>query len=230
MSRSAYRAVVGIWLVAVLGCGDDPFYPRSPTLSIRSGDQQVGKAGADLAEALVVSVTDQDGKGVSHATVDWSVTSGRGVFWSWEEWEIEQVGSLSSRTGNSGLTSASFVPLALGRTIVTARATSFSGVDVGSVTFTVTTDTLLIPVGDRVDWKLSWPDGPREVEVPVGTPVEWISEGRSSIASTATPAGGASFDSGTLEEGESFRFVPEVPGTWAYRDQITGNSATLTAH
>lgn len=230
MSRSVLRSMMGIFVVAVLGCRDDPMFPRVLTLDVHSGDEQVGKAGGDLRELLVVSVTDEHGAGVSHVTVDWYVTAAKGVFSSWEGWDIEQVGTLSTQTDQWGLANASFTPLALGQTTVTARATSFSGVDVGSVTFTVTADTLLIPVGDRVDWELFWPQGPREAEVPVGTPVEWISDGLASIASTSAPAGGASFDSGTLEEGESFRFVPGVPGTWAYRDQITGNTATLTAH
>lgn len=230
MSRSVLRGMMGILLVAVLGCREDPMFPRVLTLYVHSGDEQVGKAGGDLEELLVVSVTDEDGVGVSHVTIDWSVTSGKGVFWSWEEWEFEEVGTLSTRTSRSGLANATFIPLALGQTTVTARATSLSGVDVGSVTFTVTAHTLLIPVGDHVDWALFWPHGPREVEVPVGTPVEWRSDGRAAIASTSTPEGGASFDSGTLQPGESFRFVPDMPGTWAYRDQITGNTATLTAH
>lgn len=48
------------------------------------------------------------------------------------------------------------------------------------------------------------------------------------IRSTSTPAGGASFDSGSLTEGERFLFVPGVAGTWEYVDQVSGATGTLT--
>lgn len=42
------------------------------------------------------------------------------------------------------------------------------------------------------------------------------------MTSSTTPPGGAPFDSGTLEAGARFQFVPDVAGTWEYFDRILG--------
>jgi hypothetical protein len=48
------------------------------------------------------------------------------------------------------------------------------------------------------------------------------------IASTSTPAGGDSFDSGSLNSGELFHFVPDVAGTWEFVDAVSGAKGAFT--
>lgn len=222
-------------LVLLLGllasCGESgPIEPSAlPVLARFAGNGQEGKAGVELEAPLEVSVTLPDGSGAQNVTIDWSVTSGRGLFFSWESWDPEPVWSVSTRTDAAGRSLAIFVPTSLHPTTVTARGSTPGGVDLGFVDFVVDADTLVIAVGDGVDWMLSWPYGPQNVEVPVGTPVEWSSVGPSSILSTVAPPGGASFDSGSMDDGGHYLFVPTVPGTWEYEEEVTGQTATLVA-
>jgi plastocyanin len=65
-----------------------------------------------------------------------------------------------------------------------------------------------------------YPDGSINsgATVAVGDTIEWVN--RDAVQHTATsnvePAGGASFDSGLMPQGTTFRFAPAVPGTWEY--------------
>jgi TolB protein len=73
-----------------------------------------------------------------------------------------------------------------------------------------------------------------ELNVRVGVPVRWVNANQvepftAQIVSTSVPNGGESFNSGILEKGEDFRFVPNVEGTWEYMDQVTGITARFTA-
>jgi len=73
-----------------------------------------------------------------------------------------------------------------------------------------------------------------ELDVRVGVAVSWLNDSQvapytAQIVSTATPTGGASFDSETLDHGKSFTFFPEVEGTWEYEDRVTGMTARFTA-
>lgn len=80
-------------------------------------------------------------------------------------------------------------------------------------------------------------DGPTpasSIEVRVGGTVEWVSRNQlppftSHIVSTSHPPGGTSFDSGLMEPGDTFRFTPDVEGTWTYVDQISGMTGTFSA-
>ena len=59
--------------------------------------------------------------------------------------------------------------------------------------------------------------------MPVGTAVEWVGSCEARIVSQSVPAGGQPFDSGLLI-GQSFRFVPHVPGEWTYVDVVYGRT------
>jgi Tol biopolymer transport system component len=72
------------------------------------------------------------------------------------------------------------------------------------------------------------------LDVRVEGAVEWVSRNQlppftSHIVSTSHPPGGTSFDSGLMEPGDSFIFTPDVEGTWAYVDQVSGMTGTFTA-
>lgn len=212
--------------------GDDAVPdPGPPTtaaaeIAILSGDDQVGKAGELPDLPFTVRVTNAQGGAVRHAYVMWSVTSGAGRF----------PARPASRTGSDGIGVVWFVPTAPGSSTVTAEVAGLEG---SPVTFSIDAPTLVITlrpeffswwghVGDPV---FSDPQGGSDVTVPVGTTVEWsvIGVEAAHIVSTAEPAGGQPFDSGTLADGERFPFVPGVAGTWEFEDQVSGATGTLTA-
>jgi Tol biopolymer transport system component len=73
-----------------------------------------------------------------------------------------------------------------------------------------------------------------DLDVRVGGTVEWISRNQlppftSHIVSTSHPSSGISFDSGVIEPGDTFRFTPDVEGTWEYVDQVSGMTGAFTA-
>lgn len=62
------------------------------------------------------------------------------------------------------------------------------------------------------------PGGGDAITVSVGDTVRWINQDAvaHTVTSSDTPQGGASFDSGTLNQGQTFVFVPQTRGTWTY--------------
>jgi hypothetical protein len=75
--------------------------------------------------------------------------------------------------------------------------------------------------------------GSSRVTVPVGAKVIWYYETYmhpacgAQIISTLVPPGGLPIDSGILRPGESFEFIPAVPGTWRFTDRFSGGSGEL---
>jgi hypothetical protein len=202
-------------------------------ISVLSGDAQPAKAGEHLTEPFAVRVTDARRRGVQNVLVSFQIASGAGLFNS--RCEISALGRPAAvRTDADGVARTMFYPSALGRTTVTAQADGLSQ----SVTFAIDPSVLVIDF-----WFGAWYAGftspcstSSTATVPVGTTVEWkagAQDERYSLAytvtSTSTPAGGRHFDSGMLTQSERFRFVPEVSGTWEYRDQLTGSTGTLRA-
>lgn len=189
--------------VALLACsgGSGPVAPQPPVaIAIASGNNQEGKANEELAEPLVVRVTDSQRNGVASVAVSWSVTSGGGALPS------------STVTNADGVTEVRLVPTILGTSTVTASVTGLHG---SPVTFTAEATAQVIVLFEGLT--SSFPQiRPTEVTVPVGTRVEWLSYGPYSITSISTPPGGESFASGDLSSSERFQFVPGVAGTWEY--------------
>jgi hypothetical protein len=207
-------------------------------LRIVAGNHHVGKAGEldednpGLWKTQRFEVRASDGRGapVPHVAVRWAITAGDmllvGCGAAGQEWPP----STWSRTRSDGIAHADYRLVALGSTTVAAAV---PGVPVSPVNFTATASAVVILLDDS--WWLGWlgffgPDGSPDVTVPVGTSVEWANFLESSrIVSVSAPPGGASFDSGELGANDRFEFVPAVAGTWAYVDQVSCSTATLTA-
>jgi plastocyanin len=94
---------------------------------------------------------------------------------------------------------------------------SVAGLAGSPVMFTARTTVLVIEMSGIA---FVYPDGSINsgATVAVGDTIEWVN--RDAVQHTATsnvePAGGASFDSGSMLQGTTFRFAPAVPGTWEY--------------
>jgi plastocyanin len=195
--------------------------PLTPTtIVLVSGDDQNGKTLEPLASPLVVAVTDDLGTGIQGVTVSWAVTAGDG-----------SLSASSSETDGQGQASITLTPGAtLGDNTVTA---SVSGLTGSPITFTARTTVLVI---EMVDIAFEYPDGGINsgVTVAVGDTIEWVN--RDGVQHTATsnvePAGGSAFDSGLMGNGATFRFVPDVAGTWEYLCEVHPAimvGATITA-
>ena len=239
-------AAVAATLILSAACSDDGGAPQSPlaptpsrnptgiAITLISGDRQPAKAGERLVEPLIVRVTDPEGNGVRDAVVVFTVTSGTGTLGgSCPDGAPKTTASV--RTNADGLAHMQYQPTSVGPSSVRAQA---EGLHDASVTFTTESNVLVIEF-----WYGFWNIGfigpcpfPNDVTVPVGTIVEWNAPGEDeryslsyTVTSTAVPAGGMAFDSGTLLPKQRFRFVPSVAGTWEYVDKVTGLKGTLTA-
>lgn len=192
------------------------------TVSVVSGDGQEGKAGEPVEEPLLVRITDGQGSPVPNIQMNWS---GNG-------WFLEPTISDSE-----GLAKAFFSAWDVGRFTVTARPPGI-GVNARSdFTTVITALVITLPVpASGFFWGFAGPYCEPYIpcedwSVPVGTPVEWVNyRSAARIVSISAPPGGASFQSGTLGENGRLQFVPAVAGTWEYRDEVSGSTATLTAY
>lgn len=200
------------------------------SIEIVSGDGQIGKANEQLAEPLVVRVTNGRGEPVERVDLDWLTGP---------TWGDMGGGSLRSSGLVAGLDSVHMTPQAAGtvwadallpgdasrRVHFEAQATDFviwleaweGFVDGwGYVNFNWFTG--------NVFHEDCWTTCYAITQVPVGTPLEWALRGvpEGHIVSTSVPDGGASFDSGVLSGEARFSFVPTVTGKWTYIDELSG--------
>lgn len=128
---------------AALPIDPDPEPPKpgpGVVLGMVSGDQQTGRAGRQLAERLVVRVTDAHGVGIPNVSVTWTVTAGEGALnGRWQECPLaeNQFGdpetAISTLTDQSGFARVSFMPTWFGPVKVAA---SSAGIPGSPVTFT----------------------------------------------------------------------------------------------
>ena len=104
MTRLRTGALALLLSAAFVGCGDsnpsDPGPGTTLTLSIVSGDGQVGAIGVVLPAPLTVLVEDQNGNPVSGTTVTWSLAAAAGP--------NSSLSSNSTPTGTDGRASVSF--------------------------------------------------------------------------------------------------------------------------
>ncbi len=179
--------------------------PPTPTaIALVSGDNQNGKTLQSLSSPFVVKVTDDLGTGMSGVTVSWAVMAGDG-----------DLSSSSTDTNAQGEASAILTPgTTTGDIMVTATVAGLTG---SPVMFNSRTTVLVIEMSGIA---FVYPDGSINsgATVAVGDTIEWVN--RDAVQHTATsnsvPAGGSAFDSGTMSNGATFRFAPDVAGTWEY--------------
>ena len=204
---------------------------RAASIAIVSGNEQVGKAGERLAQPLVVRVTDVNGSSVRDVSVSFEISGAGGLNGKEAPGSIRAVSS----TDANGTAQAVLEPYDIGPVSVTARV---EGATLPPATFTATATSVVVDFrSPQSAGAYAGFYGPcrcartmNAVTVRIGTPVEWASADSYTITATSIPEGGPAFDSGVLARGTRFRFVPTIAGTWTYRDNVSGLTATLTAN
>ena len=206
---------------------------RAAAIAIVSGNEQEAKAGEPLPNPMVIRVTDASGRGLQDVAVSFEVLGDGGLNGK----GAPGPSRVSSRTDTNGHAQVTLEPYDVGPISVVARV---GGTELPAVTFTANARSLTVEFLSPESSAYGAFYGPcrcsrtvNTVTVPVGTPVEWASLDPSSsyrIISTSVPDGGIPFDSGTLTGRTRFRFVPTVAGTWRYRDNASGLTATLNVN
>lgn len=196
--------------------------PEPTSIETVSGDGQNGKTREALSDPFVVRVLDDQGAPVQGVEVDWNVVAGNGVMLP-----------NFSPTNAAGEASSTFTPgNSLGSADIEASVDGLTG---SPRTFTAETTVWLVRLENIafVDWNNS-----SNHTIAVGDTIEWVNLddpgqfGPHTVTSSSEPAGGSAFDADLPAQGNRFRFVPEVAGSWEYFCEVHGAglmSGTLTA-
>jgi len=203
-ANTATASVSGLTGSPVAFAANATVPPTPTTIALISGDNQNGKTLESLSSPFVVEVTDDQGSGLPGVTVTWAVMAGDG-----------DLSSSLTDTNSQGEASVTFTPgTTTGDNVVTATVAGLTG---SPVMFTSRTTVLVIEMSGIA---FVYPDGSINsgATVVVGDTIEWVN--RDGVQHTATsniePAGGSTFDSGLMANGATFRFAPDVAGTWEY--------------
>ena len=203
-----------------------------------SGNAQQGRLGRMLDDPLVALVTDERGIGIGGVPVTWFTSDGRASLCTRNGLDC-QTGSLVVPTEADGRSSVWPRPAALHVNVVNATVTGKP-----ALFATFTTDVTgvrlvgspLFDCFDRNDPVLMYNhDDERHTTVSVGTLVEFefakdLYPGcLARIVTTSAPPFASGFDTGNLQPGQRFQFVPKVAGTWTFTETYTGGVGTLTA-
>ncbi len=181
--------------------------PTATSIALVSGDAQTGGRTTDLANPLVVLVTDAQGNGVGGVNVDWTTTGAGGAFTA-----------TATQTDAQGRASVVYTLGTLpGQSTISATAGTLTG---SPVTFTATA-TDLGPITVTVDMsglQFQAPGGGDVVTVLLGDMITWVNRDAVShtVTSSSAPAGGATFGTGLLATNATFTFTPGRVGTWVY--------------
>jgi hypothetical protein len=248
-----YRQIAGLGLLGLLGCGSElpgeppdlPDQPGAPVSMVAvSSPMQIGLAGDELSEPLVVRVSDAAGQGLPGVAVYWIAVGGPDVICTIDR---KRCGTqrLTVTTNTDGVAQVWYRPRLLGAGAVTALAPA---VPQGQVSFDFETNGVLIRLAPRYGecgtvqspLIVLGPDGSHEVTIPAGTRIEWehvevefwYPESSETclarITSHIVPEGGLPFESEDFTVGDRFRFTPNVAGTWMFREVYTGSFGTIT--
>jgi plastocyanin len=177
------------------------------TLSMVSGDQQVGVNNTVLPQPLVVEVSDEFGNGIQGVDVEWTATNAT-------------LSATSVPTDASGLSQVTVTLGAEGAVTVTAAATGLIG---SPVTFNATATgeptiptTATVRVGNIFfTSNQNTTTNPAVDTVAVGGTVTWLwgpSAGTHSVESTGSPT----FTSSTVRSSGTYDFTFTTAGTYQY--------------
>lgn len=214
-------------------------------LTVVAGNDQEGRAGEVFPELLWVQVTDGQGEPVGFVEVTFAVVAGGGRITgvchrlgSSRAWRVTRTrpegypiddGGDEAEYGH-GFAPIRFAPGSQGPITVAAAV---AGIHFSPVYFTLHGHGAVIHL--YYDWwgtgdaYFEAPDGSAHATVSLDAAVEWAAYAPSRITSTSVPDEGEPFDSGELDAGDRFAFVPGVAGTWEFVDLVSGAIGSFTA-
>ena len=237
------RLECALWLVigvlAPAGCGQDPVnatpVPQAPRfILVAHGNEQEVTAHTVVREPLIARVVDADWKGVPNVEVRWTTDSGTRLLTYPDRHALNQSAMVTDRYGNVAVYVQTFREGPI--KVVATAAVENSRAEFEVIGVTPNRRTIVFGPDLECEGQsafLGTPTG--NFEVFVGAAVTFtLAEnpwgpcaGR--VVSIQFPEGGESFDSEVLFSGASFRFTPNVPGTWVFRDVINGGEGRMTA-
>jgi galactose oxidase-like protein/Big-like domain-containing protein len=216
--------LAGLLAVSSLRCGGDVGPTTAKAIDPVAGDQQTGRAGQELTNPLVVSVTDGSGNGVPGIEVHWAAQGG---------------GSVTTETSKTGSDGRASVRRVLGPDIgQQATTASVSGLEGSPVTFTATA----APGGQPGVSVVTQPPASAlegEVFEPANQPVVSVSDASGSPVAEAEVTASLVSGGGTLEgkttattnaSGIATFADLGIRGTGAHTIQFTAASASATSN
>jgi plastocyanin len=201
-----------------VGGGNPPAGSSAVSLAILLGDLQNGRTSEPFTEPLVVRATENLGlvdgvpgtqniQPVENLEIWWTISKG-----------VATLSNPVSLTDSSGIASVTVTPgPLLGDVEVTA---TIAGKDGDTVEFSLRSTVFLVEI--LID-RFEVPLGGDSIEVVLGDTIEWVNRDALShaVVSTAVPAGGFTFNSGSLSNSQRYRFVPRVEGVFEYEDPLS---------
>ncbi len=176
------------------------------TVTITGGDMQSARLGVELEDELEVVVRAGDNGVVPGAAVQWAVASG----------DPQVLDGAATTTGSDGMTSNRVqLGTTLGANSVTATATGTGPI---AQTFGATATQPVKVTVTMQGTAFNAPGGGDDIIIQLGDTVSWVNNDlvQHTATSNSSPSGGATFDSPTLNQGQTFTFVPNVRGMWIY--------------
>jgi plastocyanin len=176
------------------------------SITIESGNDQMGRTGQKVAEPLVVEVLGTDNQPLPGAIVLWDASQGGGgtMFPGGTPTDAEGLASSELTFGNFA------TPYTITATIQTdlALTTSFNA----RATQPETVEVLM------QNNAFIAPSGGRNVTILLGDRVQWrnLDTNAHTATSETEPENGQPFDSGQMAQGATFTFTPNVRGQWVY--------------
>lgn len=182
----------------------DAIAPAS--ITVESGNDQIGRTGQKVAELLVVTVMGTDNQPLPGAMVLWDASQGGGgtMFPGGTPTDVDGLAASQLTFGNFA------TPYTITATIQTdlSLTTSFDA----RATQPETVEVLM------QNNAFVAPGGGRNVTILLGDRVQWrnLDSNAHTATSDVEPENGQPFDSGQMAQGATYVFTPNVRGQWVY--------------
>jgi hypothetical protein len=244
-ARCAIRTLALLAALATAACLETadlgPLSPVTPqSMTILQGNDRTFTLGITGPEPFTVAVRGAARRPATGASVIWRVIYGAGEFRIHPD--SQPVSEITTTVSAAGVTSAFFLPSAVGRIHVSATVPGMPTVAVIFEVRAMEHVDAMFRMGHMFDCgdpemdptQFTSSGGGADVIVSLGAKVafEYDSsnyEGcQARVVSTSMPEGAEPFDGGVLLPGQRATFIASVTGTWVFTDAHDGGRATVT--
>lgn len=240
--RKDFRGTLGVVVAGLIlaGCGPDeisttPEPPAPRFILAVHGNQQEVIASSVVQEPLMARVVDAAWQGVPNVAVRWVADPGARLLSYPDRHALYDPVMVTDRYGHVAVYVQAIREGSI--KVVASVVAEHSTAEFEIIGITPNRRTIFFgPYLECSDQSMFWGAPPGNFEVFVGAPVifvlektDWGATCSGRLVSVQVPEGGDAFASDTLFSGSSFRFTPNVPGTWVFRDVINGGEGRMTA-